>query len=82
MRITYHKLSIKTSETFATFRTTFLRLADGAAISLSERKEDIYRKLEPSLRLQLTPILADLTTLPFFITRIYTIYQNIEHIKD
>lgn len=82
MRIEYHALMMGEKESFADFRTNFLRLADGASIPLSERLSDIFQKLEPSLQLQVNPIKDDLRTLSEFMRRTHSIYQANQHIKE
>lgn len=83
-RVLYGKLYMSHSETFTEFRTKFLRLADEAAIPLTQRKEDMYQKLEPNLKLQLTPIrhLTELSTLAQFIERTHAIYQDSAQIHE
>jgi hypothetical protein len=65
------------SESFADFKHRFISCADKANIPVSERQEDMFQKLEPSLQLQLAPIRRS-TPLTFasFCSLAHGVYQD------
>ena len=81
-RYEYSRLTMKTTENFQDFQTTFLRLAGDGQVPQQDYRMDLYYKLPVSLQRLVLPTLDDLVTYERLAARCLTLDTGLRRIRE